>query len=137
MNQELGIAAPIEIAAPVSDRTIRRKLTLLRFATSLLWITPFSVASPSTPEWIEARREGGSVLLRWTPNREPDFYRYDLLRIDGETRSSIGPVPLRGAIWVDDAPTFDASLAYEVRAISASGVPSATAPSAPVQRSGG
>ncbi|MBV9757650.1 MAG: hypothetical protein JO047_11390 [Alphaproteobacteria bacterium] len=135
MHQELGVAAPIATGVRVAERTIRHNLQLPRFATSLLWITPSSAARPPTPGWIEARTEGASVLLRWSPNREPDFYGYEVHRISGEVRSAIAPIPLRGAIWLDDTAAFDRPLAYEVRAISASGIGGPWARSNPVQRS--
>jgi hypothetical protein len=60
------------------------------------------------------------------------FYTYDVyLMRDRESSELLSPVPLRAAMWVDTAPPKGVRI-YGVRAISASGVPSAVVPSDPI-----
>jgi xylan 1,4-beta-xylosidase len=116
---ELAEAAPLRSGVSIAGGRLRVPLLLQPFATMLAWITPFDPAPPAPPRWLEASMAGGNAVLRWTPNNEPGFYGYELLRLGPER--SVAPVPLRGAMWVDTAPPRAGSLRYAVRAISASG----------------
>ena len=88
---------------------------------------------PATPRWISAEAEAGNAVLRWTPDRGPDFWSYEVLCFSpGAPPSRVSPVPLRSAMWVDTAPP-PGEHRYEVRAISASGVRGAAAVSPPVR----
>jgi hypothetical protein len=90
----------------------------------LCWITPVMLDAPAAPEWIETTNENGDILLRWTPNREPFFYTYEVYLMQGETMvARLTPEPLRAALWVDTAPPSGIRV-YAVRAVTASGVPS-------------
>jgi hypothetical protein len=99
---------------------------------AVYWITPFIQDPPADPSWVEATVEEGHVILRWQPNLEPFFYSYEVyLMRDREPAELLSPVPLRAAMWVDTAPPKGVRI-YGVRAISASGVPSAIVPSDPI-----
>jgi xylan 1,4-beta-xylosidase len=126
---ELALAAPIRRNMPVRDGRVAMPLRLDAFSTVLVWITPFRGAPPAAPRWIEAALQSGNAILRWTPNSEPGFLGYEVLR-GGQ---SIAPRPLRAAAWVDTAPAGP-DLRYAVRAVSASGVRSALVPAPPLRR---
>ena len=117
-------AAELAVVEPIrrNVRPTRQAVALAPFGTILLWVSPFQAGAPAPPRWIEARQDGATVRLRWTPSTDPAFYSYEVLR-DG---APISPVPLRSATWVDDAPADPGSVArshgYAVRTISASGV---------------
>jgi hypothetical protein len=109
----------------LADRTFRDAFDLGPFAIVLHWVTPFSDEPPAAPRWLEAGVEDGNVVLRWTPNREPFFYSYEVYRLEGERPvARLSPVPLRAAMWVDTAPSGGSRI-YGVRAVSASGILSA------------
>ncbi|HEY0421005.1 MAG TPA: hypothetical protein VGC80_15930 [Acetobacteraceae bacterium] len=114
---ELGVEAPLRSNLAVTRGELRVPVRIAAFGTVLLWVTPHRPAPPATPRWIEARREGGNVVLRWTPDAAPDFYSFELTR-DG---SRISPEPLRAAMWIDTAPP-PGPHRYGVRAMSASGI---------------
>ena len=77
-----------------------------------------------TPAWLETAIDSGNVLLRWSPNREPFFYSYEVFRLrDGVPEELVTPDPLRSALWIDTAPPPGRST-YGVRVVSASGVAS-------------
>jgi len=115
---ELAVVEPVRRDRAPAAQTI----ALAPFGTVLLWVSPFQARAPAPPHWIEARRDGATVRLRWTPSTDPVFYSYEVLR-DG---TLISPAPLRSAMWVDDAPGDPAFLVvrrrYAVRTVSASGV---------------
>jgi xylan 1,4-beta-xylosidase len=120
---ELAEAAPIRRDLVIEGGTLRLPLRIEPFATVLAWITPSGGTAPAAPRWLEASSQDGNAVLRWTPNGEPDFHGYELLR-DGVT-GPVAPVPLRAALWVDTAPPAGTALRYAVRAVSASGLRSA------------
>ena len=67
-----------------------------------------------------------------TPNLEPFFYSYEVyLMRNGEPAELLSPGPLRAAMWVDTAPSKGVRI-YGIRAVSASGVPSARVRSSPI-----
>jgi hypothetical protein len=113
---ELTTTGPLRSGITLRDRVLRERIELGAYGTILLWLTPFRPAVPARPNWIEAKREGDNVLLRWTPDRTPAFYAYEVTR----NGAAITPMPLRSALWVDTAPP-SGSLRYEVVSISASG----------------
>jgi hypothetical protein len=133
LAQELTTLTPIRRDLSLPEGTYRATLTIEPYATSLLWITPFDDQPVATPTWLETTVEDGNVILRWTPNREPHFYGCEvvLLGEDG-SEERLSPEPLRAAMWVDTAPPPGRRI-YGVRAVSASGVASATAVSDPVE----
>ena len=103
--QELAVLAPIQRGIPLSRGEFRGTIVLQNFATALLWITPFIPDAPAAPNWIELRVQDGGVVLRWTANREPFFYAYELFReTDGAPGVPLAPASLRAAIWTDAAP---------------------------------
>ena len=116
---ELAAAAPIQHAIGIEAGRLALRLPLIPFATALVWITPVDTAPPAMPCWIEADMADGNAVLRWSPNSEPGFYGYEVLRLD--TGHRVAPLPLRTAMWVDTAPPRGVALRYAVRAISASG----------------
>ncbi len=131
LAQELGVLAPLRSGLSVAG-TLRERVPLGPFATALLWITPHHGNRPPTPSWLEAKRETGNVVLRWTADRAPSFYSYEVSRnraVAGSVR--ISPHPLRAAMWIDTAAP-DGPLVYIVRAVSASGVASRPASTGPV-----
>ncbi len=131
LAQELGVLAPPRSGLHVRD-ALRERVPLGPFATALVWITPYRDAPPATPSWLEASREGGNVVLRWTPDRTPGLYTYEVSRTRAGKRAiAISPAPLRSAMWIDTA-VPDEPLGYTVRTVSASGVASRPAPSRPV-----
>ncbi len=119
---ELGVAEPLRTDLAPQDGAVRLRLSLARFETMLIWVTPTRPAPPAVPAWLQADAEGGSAVLRWTPGREPDLYSYEVRR-DGQL---VSPVPLRAAIWVDAA-VPPGRHTYAVSAVSSSGVASARA----------
>ncbi len=138
MMAELGVATPIRSGLVVKNGRLRLPLTLDANATALVWVTPFDPDPPAAPRWIDAVAERGNAVLRWTPNREPGFYGYELHRMvaadGGQGRSMrVAPLPLRSAMWVDTAPPRGAAHVYGVRAISASGMRSPLVLSPPVR----
>ena len=124
LAQELAVGAPIRRGIAASRGEVRESVTLPNFATVLLWITPFVPNRPASPRWIDLRAEGEGVVLRWTPNAEPFFYAYELVRKpEGSPPVVVSPPSLRAAIWTDASPT-PGVYAYGVRAVTASGVKS-------------
>jgi hypothetical protein len=74
----------------------------------------------------------GNIILRWEPSREASFFSYQIsLMHDTEPDTSLSPMPIRGAEWVDTAPQAG-TYRYGVRTVSASGVVSAMIASDPV-----
>jgi hypothetical protein len=133
LAQELSTIDPIRRSVAMPDGKFQVTFTLEPYATMLYWITPFIPDAPVAPEWIETTIEDGDVLLRWTPNREPFFYTYEvcLIQEDGAAER-LTPEPLRAALWVDTAPPGGIRV-YAVRAITASGVPSDLVRSDPIE----
>jgi hypothetical protein len=77
---------------------------------------------PRAPAWLETAVDNGNVILRWSANREPFFYSYEVFRLrDGVPDQLLTPDPLRSALWIDTEPPSGRST-YGVRAVSASGV---------------
>ncbi len=137
MVAELGVAAPIRRGLVLKDGRLRLPLALDANTTALVWVTPFDPDPPPAPRWTDAVAERGNVVLRWTPNREPGFYSYELLRMPaangGRGRAvRVAPMPLRSALWVDTAPSPGVHV-YGVRALSASGMRSPLVLSPPVR----
>jgi Glycosyl hydrolases family 39 len=132
MMQELAVDAPLRSGVALAGGELRDRIRVGRFAALLHWITPFGEVAPAAPRWLEASLEDGNVVLRWTPNREPSFYSYELRRRTGdEPGLLVSPTPLRAAMWIDTAPPAGRHV-YEVRAVSASGVAGDVATSPPV-----
>jgi xylan 1,4-beta-xylosidase len=131
---ELGVAAPLRSGVSLSGGRLRAPIRLAPYATALLWVTPFLPGRrPAAPRWIAVQAEAGNVVLRWTPDRDPGFWSYEVLRsTPGAPPRRVSPVPLRSAMWVDTAPP-PGKHRYEVRTISASGVRGPAAPSPPVR----
>ncbi len=129
--QELAVAAPIQSGITLTGNELRRELTLRDFTTLLLWVTPFLVAVPEKPRWLQASVEQPHVILRWTPNHEPWFYTYELTRSSAGSQQSIAPVPLRASLWIDTPPPGEH--VYALRAVSASGVRSEAVSSLPIK----
>ncbi len=132
--QELAVAAPIQRDLPVPAGKFSATFSLAPYAVLVYWLTPFraDAPGPATPAWLHADVEGGNVVLRWQPNREPDFYSYEVFAVASGVQRQIAPVPLRGAIWVDTAPP-PGERSYAVRAVNASGSASALVQSAAVR----
>ena len=94
------------------------------YTTICLWITPVQDTRPEAPVWLELKIENGNVILRWSPNREPFFYSYEVcLMRDGARTELLTPDPLRAALWIDTGPSPGRRV-YGVRAVSASGLAS-------------
>jgi hypothetical protein len=131
--QELGTDMPLRSGVTLSSGELRDAFFLGPFATLLHWITPFSDEPPAALRWLEASVEDGNVVLRWTPNREPFFYSYELYRLTGGDAPGllVSPAPLRAAMWIDTAPP-GGTHRYGVRAVSASGIAGRTETSPPV-----
>ena len=130
--QELTVFTPIQRDVALAGGAFRVTFTVDPFTAMLYWITPFIPDPPADPRWSEATVEDGNVILRWTPNRETFFYSYEVyLMGDRAPAVLLSPMPLRAAMWVDAAPPAGTRV-YGVRAVSASGVASAIATSAPV-----
>jgi len=130
--QEFATQSPIKQNLPLPEGKFDDVLTLSPWAVIALWITPVITDKPSDPEWIETAVEDSNVILRWTPNREPFFYSYELfLLADQASPSLLTPMPLRSAMWVhtDPAPGVRS---YGVRTITSSGVTSRLVVSASV-----
>ncbi len=133
LAQELSTIGPIRRSVSLTDGKFHESFTLEPYTTMLYWITPFLPDVPADPEWIEATVEAGDVLLRWTPNREPFSYTYEVYLMKGDaTGERLTPEPLRAAFWVDTGPPSGKRV-YVVRAITASGVASKLVRSAPVK----
>jgi Glycosyl hydrolases family 39 len=131
--QELSTIGQIRRGVTLSGGEFHESFTLEPYSTMLYWITPVIPDVPVAPEWIETTFEDGDVLLRWTPNREPFFYTYEVFLMQGDAAGErLTPEPLRAALWVDTAPPSGMRV-YAVRAITASGVSSSLVPSAPVE----
>ncbi len=131
---ELGSAAPLRSGVSLSGGRLRAPVRLAPYATALLWVTPFLPdRRPAVPRWTAAGAEAGNAVLRWTPDRDPGFWSYEVVRsTPGAPARRVSPLPLRSAMWVDTAPP-PGEHRYEVRAISASGVRGAAAASPPVR----
>ena len=124
---ELGVAAAIRSGIALVGGMLRERLHLAPFATTLGWITPYSTDRPAAPGRVVAEVSGSSVVLRWSAAKETAFYSYEVVRSSGTGPGRlIAPVPLRSALWVDDAPPAGA-VRYSVRTVTASGVASAAA----------
>jgi hypothetical protein len=132
MAQELGVLAPPQVDVLVSG-LLSERVRLGPFATALVWITPHEEGTiPASPRWLETTREGGNVVLRWSPSIEPSFWSYEVERARGNAGAVIvSPLPLRAAMWVDTAVPPEAAR-YSIRAVTASGLASARAWSGPV-----
>jgi hypothetical protein len=130
--QEFETQSPINRNLPLPGGKFEDALTLGPWAVLALWITPVTADKPNDPEWIETAIEDGNAILRWTPNREPFFYSYELfLLTDREPPLLLSPTPLRAAMWVHTNPA-PGVYTYGVRAISASDIPSRLVLSAPM-----
>ena len=130
--QEFATQSPIKQNRPLPEGKFDDVLTLSPWAVVALWITPVITDKPGDPEWIETAVEDGNVILRWTPNREPFFYSYELFLLANQASPSLlSPTPLRSAIWVhtDPAPGVRS---YGVRTITSSGITSRLVVSASV-----
>lgn len=124
LAQELALVEPIRRNVTIRDGTLRQSFTVEPYSTRCFWITPNLPDPPAAPSWIETVREGGNVILRWEPNREPFFYSYEVYLIQDDAPGlRLSPEPLRSALWVDTAPPAG-ERSYGVRAVSASGVAS-------------
>jgi Glycosyl hydrolases family 39 len=122
--QEFAARQPIARGVTLTDGAFHQVLTIDPWAVAALWVTPVADAPPADPKWIETTVEDGNVILRWTPNREPFFYSYEVYLLPpGAPPSLISPEPLRSAMWVDTTPP-SGMRAYGVRAVTASGVTS-------------
>jgi hypothetical protein len=123
-SQEVTLERPIARDVAVPAGTYTEVLTLETFTTLCLWITPVEATVPRAPTWLEATLRNGNAVLRWSPNREPFFYSYEVFRLrDGVSEIRLTPDHLRAALWIDSAPSPGRST-YGVRAVSASGVAS-------------
>ena len=130
--QELAVFEPIQRDVALTGGAFEATFTVEPFTVLLYWVTPCIPDPPADLSEIEAVVEGGNVILRWTPSREPFFYSYEIyLMIDGAPVGLLSPVPLRAAMWVDSAPSSGTRI-YGVRAISASGIASPMVTSKPV-----
>jgi hypothetical protein len=130
--QELRLFAPIQRNTALPGNKFHDNFTINPYTVMIYWITPFIPDKPADPVWIEAALEDGNVILRWQPNLEPWFYSYEVYLMHGsEPGAMIAPDPLRAAMWVDTAPAAG-TRTYGVRAMSASGIPSALVVSNPV-----
>jgi hypothetical protein len=122
--QELAVARPVERDVFLQDGTYQETLEILPYTTICLWITPFEERIPASPQWLSIEVQDGNVVLRWTPNREPDFYSYEVfLMTNGKPGDRLTPEPLRSALWVDTAPPYGPR-SYGVRTVTASGMTS-------------
>jgi hypothetical protein len=74
--------APLRSGVPLPGGRLRAPIRLSPYATALLWVTPFRPSRrPAAPRWIAAEGRGGATpVLRWTPNRDPGFWSYEVLR---------------------------------------------------------
>jgi hypothetical protein len=103
--QELALAKPMGVALAAPEHRFEDQLTLAPFTVLVHWITPYREHAPADPAWIETDVEGDRVILRWTANRDPDFYSYEVfVMAPGSAPARISPDPLRAAMWIDDAP---------------------------------
>jgi glycosyl hydrolase family 39 (putative alpha-L-iduronidase) len=132
--QELGVVSPIKSGLSVSKGVFRDSMAVAPFATALLWITPFSLDSPTAPMSLNVEVSYGNAVLRWTPTRDPSFYSYEIFRIgpDGQPGLCLSPRPLRSALWVDTAPSTGTHV-YGVRTVTASGISSTIVLASPIQ----
>lgn len=123
--QELALAKPIQVALAAPQHRFEDRLTIAPFAVLVHWITPYNERVPADPVWIETAVEVDRVILRWTANRDPDFYSYEVFLISpGSAPARISPDPLRAAIWVDDV-VARGTRRYGVRTVTASQIRSA------------
>jgi hypothetical protein len=130
--QELATQSPIKRDLSLPGGNHDEVLSLPAWGIVALWIMPVVADKPSDPEWIETSVEDGNVILRWTPNRDPFFYSYELfLLTDLPSPLLLNPMPLRSAIWVHTGPARGVHT-YGVRTVSASGVTSILVVSAPL-----
>jgi hypothetical protein len=133
LRQELTLFAPIRRGLDLADATFRETLALEPYATVCLWLTPTIPDPPVAPKWLAITVVGGNVVLSWTPNQEPFFLGYEAYLIrDGAPHQRLTPEPLRAALWIDTAPPPGRRV-YGVRAVTASGVPSAIAVGQPIE----
>jgi hypothetical protein len=132
LAQELTVFAPIQTNVTLAGGTFHDTFTIPPYATMAYWITPYIQDKPADPAWWEAAAEDGNVVLRWKPNVEPWFYRYEVSVMRGDGPGVvISPAVLRAAMWVHTQPE-PGTYVYQVRAISASGVSSASVTSGTV-----
>jgi hypothetical protein len=123
-SQEVALERPIVRDVAVLAGTYAEMLALEPFTTLCLWITPVQATVPRAPMWLETTMRNGNAVLRWSPNKEPFFYSYEVFRLrDGLPIERLTPDPLRSALWIDPVPSPGRST-YGVRAVSASGVAS-------------
>jgi len=127
--QELATLEPIRRDVAIASGEIRSTFQARHFFALLVWITPHVPRPLAAPQWLEIRLHEADVVLRWTPNNEPWFYSYELLRVGNEVTSA-APAPLRAAAWVDRPPPGRHH--YQLWAVSASGIRSAAVTSPPV-----
>ncbi len=135
-KQELSVVSLTQ-NVPLPGGTFHDQFTIQPYSARLYWITPFKTAAeytPASPSTVTAIAENGNAIVQWTPHQDSWFYSYEvyLLTADGKPQGSpLTPNPLRAALWVDTAPAHG-TRQYGVRAVSASGVPSALTSSNPV-----
>ena len=122
--QELAVARPIEFNLAVADGLYRETLELAPYTTILLWLTPVEDAVPVSPTWRSVTRQGGNVVLQWSPSEQPGFYGYEVFLMWNDAPGDrLTPMPLRSALWVDTSPP-PGPRTYGVRIVTASGVTS-------------
>jgi hypothetical protein len=134
--QEVALVRPIARDVALDDRAWREELELAPYTTTLLWITPVLGTEPVAPTTVVAEMRDGTVELRWTPCRQPDFFSYEVVLIaDDGAGERLSPVPLRSALWVETAPP-PGPRTYGVRVVTASGVASELVIASPVAGDG-
>jgi hypothetical protein len=118
--QELSVEAPILHRVPAGDGIWRGSVHLEALTTVLIWITPWSEIVPEPPFTVSVTRLTDRTEIHWTPSEDPQFYSYELYRLDGPGNSTrVGPDPLRSATWTDDR--VRPGTRYKVRTVSTSG----------------
>jgi hypothetical protein len=134
--QELGVVSPIRSGLTVSKGVFRDSVDITPFSTALLWITPFSLDSPTAPTSLGVEVSYENAVLRWTPTSDPGFYSYEVFRIgfNGQPGLCLSPRPLRSALWVEeDTAVLPGTHVYGVRTATASGIYSAIVLAPPIQ----
>ena len=93
-SQEVALERPIVRDVAVLAGTYAEMLALEPFTTLCLWITPVQATVPQAPMWLESTMRNGNAVLRWSPNKEPFFYSYEVFRLrDGLPIERLTPDP--------------------------------------------
>jgi fibronectin type 3 domain-containing protein len=83
--------------------------------------TPQDKTPPAAPRDLKLEKEGGAVLLSWTPNTESDVAGYNVYRLTSGKPEKINSSIVPQSAFTDTEPGTDRFVSYQVTAVDRSG----------------